>query len=520
MSWEQGAALLAGGRFHEAIAAFGQALRLDPASLPARIGLARAHGGAGDALTATAWLSDAIRIAPQAAEPRQLLADLLLSQALHAQALPHFLHLLELPGARSAANLLHAGFCEEHAGSVERAAMFYREAIAVRPALMEAHVDLAGVLWRLEDFDGALAHAQRAVELAPVSHYAQRILGTACLSLNRLEEAERHLRRALELQPAFPLAQLDLAFTLLAGGRLAEGWRYWEDRWRDQARTARPPFWQAAAEWTGPGMPVAGKAVAVYGEQGWGDVIQFLRYLPQLQALGAQVFCVLQPELARLVEESFPGVPCLREGRDFHVQLHAALLDLPGRFGTTLDDIPAQVPYLRPPADLRARWQAKLAGWSGKPRVGLAWSGSHAQVNNRNRAIPLATLLPLVREYDAHWFSLQKGDGGAYTDTDPAAAGLVDLTGEWLDFADSAAMIEQLDLVITVDTAVAHLAGALGKPVWILLAPNADWRWLLEREDSPWYPTARLFRRGFGEDRSRQVERVRQALREWRRSTQ
>lgn len=515
MSLQEGAALLAGGRFQEAIAAFGQALRQQPASLPARIGLARAHGGNGDALAAAAWLNDALRVAPEAREPLQLLADLLLGQGLHAQALPQYLRLLERPDGRTAANLLHAGFCTEQGGAITEAAALYREAIAVQPDLMEAHVDLAGVLWRLEDFDGSLAHAQRAVALAPDEPFAMRILGTALLNLNRLEEAEVQLRRALALKPDFPLAALDLAFALLAAGRLEEGWARWEERWNDKARAARPAFFHPEAEWTGLAMPLAGKAVAVYAEQGWGDVIQFVRYLPRLQALGAQVFCVVQPELAPLVEESFPGVPCLRAGRDFHVQLHAALMDLPRRFGTTLGDIPAQVPYLHAPAAARERWRQRLAPWSGKPRIGLAWSGSHAQVNNRNRAIPLSALLPLLRTGDAHWFSLQKGEGGAYTDTDVAASGLIDLTGEWTDFADSAAMLEQLDLVVTVDTAIAHLAGALGRPIWVLLAPNADWRWLLEREDSPWYPTARLFRRGFGEDRSRQVERVRQALATW-----
>jgi hypothetical protein len=148
--------------------------------------------------------------------------------------------------------------------------------------------------------------------------------------------------------------------------------------------------------------------------------------------------------------------------------------------------------------------------------VGLAWCGTQAQVNNRNRAMPYSLLRPLARLPGLQCFSLQKGDAGPWTDVAPAARELVDLTHEWSDFGESAAMIEQLDLVITVDTAIAHLAGALGKPVWILLGPNADWRWLLEREDSPWYPTARLFRRGFGEDRAAQVARVLQALDEWR----
>lgn len=508
----QGPALLAGGRFHEAAQLYAQAVRQQPDSVPARLGLARALAGAGDWVAAAAWLSDAVRLAPEAAEPLQLLADLLLARKQHAQALPLYLRLLDHPGRRTAPNLLHAGFCQEHAGVLATAIALYRESLALDPALMEAHVDLAGVLWRVEDFEGTLAHARRAVELAPAHAYSQRILGMALLQWNRLDEAEQHLRRALELQPDFALARLDLAFTLLLAGRLAEGWTLYEGRWADTARSVRPHFYRPEAEWPGPAVPLAGKAVAVYAEQGWGDVLQFLRYLPPLQQLAGRVACVVHPQLVPLVEASFPGVECLAPGRELTVQMHAALLDLPGRFGTTLETIPARVPYLRAPQAARERWGRRLAPFAGKPRIGLAWSGSRAQVNNDNRAMPLSALLPLLSSRDAHWFNLQKGDAGPWTDTSPAAAGLVDFTGEWTDFGESAAMLEGLDLVITVDTSIAHLAGALGKPVWVLLAPNADWRWLLRREDSPWYPTARLFRRDFGEARAAQVARVAQAL--------
>jgi tetratricopeptide (TPR) repeat protein len=511
---ERGAALLADGRFQEAMALYAQVLRSQPDSLPARIGLARAQAGAGDAFAAGAWLSDAMRVAPDASEPVQLLADLLLQQKLHAQALPLYLRLLRQFGARSAANWLHAGFCQEQVGDIENAAASYRNALAVAPDLMEAHVDLAGVLWRLEDFEGSLVHAQRAVALAPDHPYARRILGTALLQSNRCEQAATHLRRALELQPDFQLAELDLALALLLAGDLPEGWRWWERRWRDP-RLQRPAFFRPDCEWRGPAVPVAGQAIAVYGEQGWGDVLQMLRYLPMLQALGATVHGVFARELVPLVEASFPGVTCLGPGRDLQAQMHAALLDLPGRFGTTLASIPSQVPYLRPPAAARARWGELLQPWAQRVRVGLAWSGSQAQINNRNRALPLSLFAPLLQRAGVQCFSLQKGDAGAWTDVAPAAQGLVDLTPHWSDFGESAAMIEQLDLVITVDTAIAHLAGALGKPAWILLPPNPDWRWLRDRDDSPWYPGARLFRRAHGEPRSAQMERALAALNEW-----
>ena len=513
---EQGAALLAGGRFQEALAAYAQALRQDTTSMPARLGLAHACLGSGDALTAIAWLSDACRVAPGDARPAQMLADLLLGQKQFAQALPIFAWLCGELGARNRANLLHLGFCKEHTGDFEGAARHYREALVLDPDFMEAHVDLAGILWRLEDFDGSLAHGRRAEELAPQHAYAVRIHGTALLNVDRLAEAEEKLRRALELQPGLHLAELDLAFTLLGGGRLEEGWKMYERRWRDVDRLQRPAFWRAEHEWRGPAeQPAAGRTLAVYAEQGLGDVLQFARYLPRLQALGATVCAVVQPELVPLIESSFEGVQCLKPERHLRADLHVALLDLPLHLGTrTLGDIPAAVPYLKAPATQAGHWRQRLQPWEGQVKVGIAWSGSLVQVNNRNRAIPLSLLLPLLGEPGVQGFSLQKGDAGPNTDVQPDPQRLIDFTAEWQDFADSAAMIDQLDLVITVDTAIAHLAGALGKPVWVLLPPNADWRWLVERDDSPWYPTARLFRRGFGEPRQRQVERVIGAFRE------
>ena len=512
---EQGVALLGGGRFQEALALYAQALRQDPTSLEARLGLARACLGTGDAVAGAAWLSDLCRIAPTEPVPLQLLADVLLGQKLYAQALPLFARLCGEFGLRNRANVLHYGFSKEQTGDVDGAAALYREALALDPDFMEAHVDLAGVLWRLEDFDGALAHAERAVQLAPDHAFAVRILGTALLNLDRLPEAERVLRRALELQPGLVLAELDLAFTLLGAGRFEEGWAMYERRWRDVDRLRRPAFFVPEHEWRGPqAQPAHGRTLAVYAEQGLGDVLQFLRYVPRLQAEGAAVCCVVQPELVPLIEASFAGVTCLTPQRQLRADLHVALLELPQRFGTTLATIPAQVPYLQAPAAQIARWRERLASWDGQFKLGLAWSGSLVQVNNRNRAMPLSLLEPLLALPGVQCFNLQKGDAGAATDIAPDPQRLVDLTPDWEDFGASAAMIEQLDLVITVDTAIAHLAGALGRPVWIMLPPNADWRWLLERDDSPWYPTARLFRRAFGEARQAQVTRVLHALRD------
>ena len=512
--WENGAALLAGGRFHEALATYGQALKNHPASMEARLGLARACLGSGDAWTAVAWLGDAARVAPANPTPLHELANLLLNQQQYAQAWPVYQQLYTRFGVRDRATLLHYGFCLEQTGALDDAVRLYREAIEREPGFMEAHVDLAGVLWRVEDHAGALAHAQRAEALAPGHPYAVRIVGTSLLHLNRLDEAEQQLRRALQLQPGFNLAQVDLALTLLLAGKLEEGWALYHQRWNDAARMPRPAFFQPALEWKGPArQPVHGRRVLVYAEQGLGDVLHFIRYVPQLQADGATVFAVVQPELAPLLG-SMPGLECYRPGTELVADLHVALLDLPMHYRTTLASVPARVPYLRADPQRVAQWRERLRPWDGQRKVGLCWAGSPAQVNNRNRSMPLSTFAPLLDVPDVQCFSLQKGDGGHYTDASPPPDRLPDFTADWQDFSDSAAMVECLDLVITVDTSVAHLAGALGKPVWLLLGPNPDWRWLLARDDSPWYPTMRLFRRDFGESRAQQVGRVVQALRQ------
>jgi tetratricopeptide (TPR) repeat protein len=544
--FEQGVALLQGGRFHEAVQAFAAALRVQPAAPEPRIGLAQAFAGLGDGWAGTAWMSDACRVAPQRPElwldlARMLVAqqreaeveptlvaavavnpdsvpllhaqgDYYLRRRMHPAALPVFAHLHDLL-PDDAGVMLNYGYCLEHTHNVEKSVLLYRKAIARKPDFLEAHVDLAGVLWRVEDFNGALAHAEKAVELAPQHAYAVRILGTACLNLNRTGEAEKWLRQSLQLLPEFSLSEIDLAFTLLLAGRLEEGWRLYARRWRDTERMKRPAFYSDELEWKGRTLqPISGRRIAVYAEQGLGDVIQFIRYARELQADRATVYGVIQPELVGLVEHSIPGVMCLTANRTLQADYHVALLDLPMHYGTTLATIPATVPYLRAPEAKVAEWAGRMPAADGRLRVGLAWSGSLKQVNNNNRAMRLSQLWPIVEMPELQCFSLQKGECGIFTDVEPGPGQLVDLTHEWADFTDSAAMIENLDIVVTVDTSIAHLAGALGKEVWVMLAPNADWRWLLDREDCPWYPTMRLFRRGFGEARSKQVERVVRAL--------
>lgn len=536
-----GLVLLRLNRAHEAFAKFTQALVLNPLAVDTRLAIAQAYLNMNDGWTAAAWVSDACRVAPNnpaqwlqlvqllaaqkreaelepalcsgvAANPQsksmlEALAEFYLNSKRFSDGLRVYPTLLAID-PQDAKNLLHYGFCLEHTQQLGAAVQRYREAIACKPGFLEAHVNLSGTLWRLGDFAGALQHAEKAVAIDPNNAYAVRIYGTALLHLNRLEEAEVQLRQACALKPDFPIATIDLALLLLLAGKFQEGWQVYERRWEDTTRMTRPAFFRRDLEWQGPHkQPVQGKRIVIYAEQGLGDVINFVRYAKVLQADGATVSCVIQPELVPLVE-SMPGVVCLKPNVHIEADYHVALLELPLHYRTDASNAPAETPYLLAPPGKAAAWRDKLRPWDGKLKVGIAWAGNFVHANNHNRCMPLSAFKPLLEMPGVQCFSLQKSDAGHYTDMAVEEHQLVNLTGEWSDFTDSAAMVSQLDLVISIDSAVIHLAAALGKPTWVVLPPNPDWRWLLERSDSPWYPTMTLYRREHTEPKLAQMARV------------
>jgi hypothetical protein len=300
---------------------------------------------------------------------------------------------------------------------------------------------------------------------------------------------------------------------LLTLGRFAEGWRELETRWRiGQDAGGRLP----GDLWTG--GEVAGRSILVHAEQGFGDILQFVRCVPMLHARGAKVTVVCPPELKRLLA-SVEGIERLvvRGAPAPATDLQTMLLTLPAGLGVTLETVPARVPYLRPPAEVASRWRERLRSETGRRRVGLAWAGNPRQHNDRNRSMSLAAMTPLLDVPGITYYSLQKGQASEQLRGLPKSAEVIDLAPDLVDFAETAAVIEQLDLVITVDTSVAHLAGALGRPVWTLLTHAADWRWMLDREDSPWYPTMRLFRQKTRGNWTEVVDRVAHELRSWAR---
>ncbi|MGA1857025.1 tetratricopeptide repeat protein [Azospirillum sp. 11R-A] len=367
------------------------------------------------------------------------------------------------------------------------------------------------------DFATALSLARRSLSLQPASPAALINLSLAEHGSGMTEPARLGNERALALQPESDVARFNLSMVLLAEGDFAKGWRLYESRWRME-RVAYPAH---APRWTG-GNP-AGRSLLLVAEQGQGDTLQFVRYAPMLAALGAHVHLMVQPALVRLLS-GLPGIASVRSLTEPPPACDACipLLSLPLVFGTGLATIPASVPYLSPPGQERAAWKRRLdgsPGGEGGLKVGLVWAGSAhdeqfvAHMVDRRRSLPLAALAPLAGIPGVRFYSLQKGPPASEART--SGLDLVDWMDEVEDFADTAALVAELDLVISVDTSVCHLAGALGRPVWMLSRHDACWRWLRNRSDSPWYPTMRLFRQDRPGDWPPVILRVRTALERW-----
>jgi tetratricopeptide (TPR) repeat protein len=428
---------------------------------------------------------------------------------------------------------------------ISAAKQAFAYALSVSPNNVNCLINLSACAATMKDVFAAEEHARRAIDLRSASVAAWTNLGVALLLQDRLVEAGEAFAQSDQLAGAVGDCEIDdlslgavlqlqgqarnaieyfermlprhpnvaasghYALALLTVGRFTEGWAQYEFRWFDpQLRSQRAsggvPVWN--------GQEISGKTVLLRCEQGVGDVIQFIRYAPLVKLRGATVWLELRPGIDELADE-FPGVDRIFAPgtaippHDFFIDL----LTLPKAFNTTPSTIPAEVPYLRVPADHSAHWRARL----GDPtdlRIGLVWAGDPNHVRDRHRSIPLAKFSSLIAVPGIRWFSLQKGQAAISLSEMESGSHLIDLNSELGSYADTAAVIEELDLIITVDTSVAHLAGALGRPVWVLLAEPADWRWMETREDSPWYPTMRLFRQRKPGDWTEVIGRVTKEL--------
>jgi len=444
------------GRRDAAADAFNRALAIDPDHLSAQVNLGALLRDAGKPDEAARCYRRAIAINPDLAEAHNGLGTALLDQGAGDDAAAVFERALALdPGHAEA--LSNLGAVKRQRGDVAGAIDCYRRAIAARPDLVEAHVNL----------------------------------GNALRGEGAFDDATNALCRAIAIDRGHPEAHWNLAQVLLLRGDFADGWAEYE--WRAKCRAFRGQQWDfGKRRWNG--AAITRKHILLYTEQGLGDAIQFVRYAPLIAERARHAVVRCPPTLTRLFE-TVAGVaavgPDIETKTNFHFE--APLMSLPAILGTDAATIPAAVPYLAPPSGRPAPLPETGAPGAAL-KVGLAWAGNPAHLNDRNRSIGLDRLAPLLETPGCAFYGLQVGPGQDAIGRLGLGDRIVDLGRGIGDFADTAAAIAALDLVISVDTAVAHLAGALAKPTWTLLPRVPDWRWLLDRDDSPWYPTMRLFR--------------------------
>ncbi|ODS33871.1 MAG: peptidase [Candidatus Scalindua rubra] len=411
------------------------------------------------------------------------------------------------------------GSAFQELGRLDEAITSYRKAITLNPDYVVAHSNLGSALQELGRLDEAITSYRKAIRLKPDYAMAHCNLGSALQELSKIEEAIESYNRAIVLKPDEAIAHKNKSIALLLIENFKEGWPEYEWRLRTKDHSLRDfqkPKWD--------GAPLNGKFILVHAEQGFGDTIQFVRYLPMVKSQGGHVIFECRQNLFRLLKNC-AGIDKIIENistnePSVQFDIHIPLLSLPGIFGTTLDSIPSDVPYITVDSRLVEQWRIRLEH-DNNFKIGIVWAGNPTFKNYHNRSCSLADFAILSEIPGLSFYSLQKGPASVETNNPPEGMKIINLENELNDFADTAAVIDNLDLIISTDTAVVHLAGAIGKPVWTLLHSAPDWRWLLNRDDSPWYPRPNglagragmcLFRQSKLNDWSGVFEQVKEAL--------
>jgi tetratricopeptide (TPR) repeat protein len=496
------------GKPAEAVALCQEVIRCEPHNILALNFLALVESQRGRNEQALSWIQQAIKISPSNAEARRSAGSILLALGRYAEAADATRQAAALqPNLRGVHAQLGMALtklerCDEAIASLELA---LRQDPHPNAELLNT---VAAALEQRCDFVRAEEFARRASQLQPEYKEALNNLGNALMGQTRLGEAVQAYDQALALNSDDAAIRYDRSLALLAGGDFLRGWAEYEWRWKRPDAPAKQPTFKEPA-WDG--GDIRGRTILLYAEQGAGDAIHFIRYIPLLAERGARVLLVCPAALQALVRHVHGVGQLLGPGEPLPpFDTHATLMSLPLLFKTTLENVPAKVPYLPIPS---ADTFPLSAGPAGLLKVGLIWSGGEDYRKNRIRSAPLDQFLPLLRLPGIRFLSLQCGPRAADLRKLPADVQVEDLGSRVRDFADTAAAMGQMDLVISVCTSTLHLAGALGLPVWGVLAFAPCWRWMLGRPDSPWYPTMTLFRQAKPGDWAGVMAQVEAALR-------
>jgi tetratricopeptide (TPR) repeat protein len=479
--------------YDEAISYYDQAIRLKPDYAEAHNNKGKAHKDKGDLEKAAACFQRALQLKADFAEPYFNLGDVLSTQGQIEAAIENYgLALRCRPNMIEAYNNL--GNAHKTRGNYDAAIENYSQVVKLKPGLAEAYYNLGSTFRLKGDYQAAVANLRHALRLKPQYAEAHNNLGLTFKNQGDLDQAIENLSQALRIKPQLAEAHWNRSFTYLLNANFKDGWRDYEWRFQQAKWKTLYPHRYSGPRWDG--ITGSGKTIFIHDEQGLGDTLQFVRYIPLVKSRCRKVIFETRKSLIPLLQ-GFPGIDRFvirsttqpaSENWDFYTPL----LSLPKIFGTDLETIPTDVPYIYADTGKVAHWRNRLPG--SRFKVGIVWAGRPLHTNDRNRSCKLAQFYPFSKIPGIQLIGLQKGEATAQTQHNPAQFVLTNYGEEFKDFSDTAGLIENLDLVISVDTAVAHLAGAMGKPVWALLPFVPDWRWMMDREDSPWYPSMRLFR--------------------------
>ncbi len=504
-----GAALQESGKVDDAIVCYKQAITINPNYAMAHSNLGSVFQEKDKPEDAITNYKKAITLKPDYAEAYNNLGSSLQGLGKLDEAVAYHNKAISLiPDYAEAYNNLGIALLE--LGKPDEAVECHNKAIALKPSYAAAHNNLGTALMEQCKFDAAIASYKKGIELNPDYAEAYNNLGTVLKESGEPSDAIASYKLAIELNPHYAQAHLNMAFALLLTENFKKGWQEYEWRLRIKGctpKTTRKPMWD--------GSPLNGKSILVYTEQGLGDSIQFIRYIPMVKEQGGRVIVECQQSLHSLfrncdgIDEIKKITPDTKSPAQFNA--HVPLLSLPGIFDVNMDLIPPNVPYIKSDPVLMSKWRTKL-DHDNNFKIGIVWAGNPKHKNDRNRSCSLKNFEHLTDISGLTLFSLQKGPASVETKNPPNGIKIIDLENELNDFADTAAVIDNLDLIISVDTSVAHLAGAIGKPVWVLLPFIPDWRWFLKRNDSPWYPNMRLFRQHKLHDWKGVFEQVKKAL--------